>query len=160
MDRLILILLLPILSLCACEKDDVVTPPCAIDLFIVGNVGGWGGGYALKLEDHQLYISRDRAGVDLDPEALVSGGWDVYGDADDLSRIDSLRADLPTGRFLPENERSICQASIVDGTCPFVVLVDEDGKVGGWTAEPGITAAPQEDYMDRVARVVNEVVYE
>ncbi|MCP9236667.1 hypothetical protein [Lewinella sp. JB7] len=161
MDKLILLLLLPLLVAYGCEKEKVeIAPPCAVDLFIVGNVGGWGGGHALKLEDGSLYVSRERAGVELDPEALVGGEWDAYGDAEDLREIQALYADLPGGRFLPENERSVCEASYVDGTCPFVVLVDEDGRAGGWTSEPGITAAPEEDYMDRVARVVNEVLYE
>ncbi len=145
----------------SCEKEDAQPLPSASDdYFVVGTSGGWGGGRALKLEDGRLYVSGERAGVELNPESLVAGKWNPYGDTTDLRAIQDLRTDLPQGRFLPDNQRTICEASYADGACPFVVLYDREGGARGWTAEPGITAGPTEDYMDRVQRVVIDVLAE
>lgn len=146
-----------LLSFCfSCDKSDPVVEKSAdnIQAYIIGYTGGWGGGPAFKLEGGQLFRSAADRNVG-DPDNILNNvEFDLLEEPEDLQAMTALMANYPTTVFEGVAPKFDCGEQAWDGTCPYMIVVDEEGESKAWTASEFDDPGAFIDYMDEVNQLL------
>lgn len=151
-----------LLAFCfSCDKNDPVVESTSDDIqaYIVGYTGGWGGGPAYKLEAGQLFRSvanRNLGG----PDMIVNDTeFRLLEDDEKLQAMTGLMSEYPATTFEAVTPKFNCEEQAWDGTCPYLIVVTENGGSKGWTGSEFDDSSAFIDYMDEV-NLLLQTLYE
>ena len=140
----------------SCEKSDPVVENISDETqaYIIGDMGGWGGGPAYKLEGGQLFRSVENRNLG-GPDMIVNDAeFRLLEDPENLQAMTTTMANYPTAVFEGVAPKFDCQEQAWDGTCPYLIVVTEKGKSKGWTASEFDDPSPFIDYMGEVNQLL------
>jgi len=140
----------------SCEKSEPIVEKTAvgIETYIIGYTGGWGGGPAFKLENGQLFRSAADRNVGVPDNILNTVEFSLLEEPEDLQAMTALMADYPATVFEGVTPKFDCQEQAWDGTCPYLIVVNEKGDSKAWTASEFDDPSAFIDYMEEVNRLL------
>ncbi|MEM6771975.1 MAG: hypothetical protein AAF597_15460 [Bacteroidota bacterium] len=148
------------IALWSCSEEASILPveqPEVTD-FIIGTTGGWGGGYAFKLEDGQLQRSVEANWLGSPEEIAGETAFEDFTD-EDAELLEPLIASFPEDSFAETPIKFDCPEQAFDGQCAYVIRRLSDASVQYWTRSEQDENSAVTDYLDRVT-VVLEAFYE
>lgn len=151
-----------LLAFCfSCEKNEPVVEKTADDVqtYIIGFTGGWGGSAAFKLEAGQLFRSVENRNLG-GPDMIVNDAeFRLLEDPAKLQAMTTTMAEFPTTLFEGVTPKFDCDEQAWDGTCPYLIVVNEKGESKAWTGSEFDDPSAFIDYMDEVSQLL-QTLYE